>query len=191
MDDYKIAIKQQNLSKHLIINKEAFFKRMYKDHSWKKYKYKLNDDEIRTDKIEHDIKELIEMISLEQIEPEKRENIPYSSLFRSLRNSFAHGGIHPLSPEQIGDEELKKKIKLKNPKIPTVNQICRVYFVSKWLKRNVLTGYNIFEFSVDTLYNFWSDWRELLMLGNIIKLSDFDNQIIEPEDHKLRNVEQR
>ena len=167
MEDFKIQIDKNNLSEPLIINKKYFFETIIDDPLWKIYKYKGFEER-------HNIYKLIGRI--DKIEPIKRAEIPYRSFFTSLRHSFAHGGIHPLSPRQIGDG--------------SSSEISKVYFVSKWTKKQNPEGFKICEFPVTSLYKFWSDWKKLLNSDNIIRLSEYDNQIIDTQNFNMKNVRQ-
>jgi hypothetical protein len=104
----------------------------------------------------HNIVRFLE--SAEEVLPETRS---LDHIMRAMRNSFAHGGILPMSPDQAGD------LRRSNALAPLRrDKIDRVYFVSKWTGDNVREhlGWIVMEFSLDALQFFWDDWKALLLL---------------------------
>lgn len=92
------------------------------------------------------------------------------SIMRAVRNSFAHGGILPMSPNQAGNRR-RSVI----PQLIDSEEIDRVYFVSKWIDGSPQEhfGWIVMEFGLDALRLFWDDWKALLLLpgnGAFLKL---------------------
>jgi hypothetical protein len=90
-----------------------------------------------------------------------RATLTWYRLLSALRNSFAHGGIFPMSPDQAGYKEISgrgSRIFLKP------NDIDRVYFVSRLTDgdSNSELGKVLIAFGLDSLRDFWEGWRAFL-----------------------------
>ena len=100
-------------------------------------------------------------------------------VMRALRNSFAHGGVMPMSTEQ--SEQLG--IKPLNFIPSRGKHIDRVYFVSDWTEtvplecgheKHEKVGWVIMEFGLKALGAFWSDWKELILISREEGLNKLD-----------------
>lgn len=106
----------------------------------------------------------------------KSEEIPLDGLklddvMRSLRNSFAHGGVLPMSPSQAG-----QRLKPTRTHLYEHTQIDRVYFASKWTGVSIEDelGWIVMEFGVDALRTFWEDWKAVILVPGRKALDQLD-----------------
>jgi hypothetical protein len=89
----------------------------------------------------------------------------------ALRNSFAHGGVLPMSSSQAGPRR-----KLLGTHLHDARQIDRVYFVSKWTGDSPQDdlGWIVMEFGLDALWAFWQDWKALILVPGQHALDQLD-----------------
>ena len=101
---------------------------------------------------------------MKNAEERQIEKLKLDSVIQALRNSFAHGGILPMSPSQAGQERFKSQPSGRDS-VGDPNQIDRIYFVSKWTGEGIkdVRGWNVLEFGLDALDAFWRDWRNFLL----------------------------
>lgn len=113
--------------------------------------------------------------NLDSIKPRPISQLTLSSVVKPLRNSFAHGGILPMSPNQV-DALLPEKNTVRLRKGNDQHQIDRVYFVSKWTGKSINDhiGFIVLEFGLAALKAFWDDWRSLLLVSDPRALSQLD-----------------
>lgn len=107
--------------------------------------------------------------SLQSAEEVPHETRTLDHIMRAMRNSFAHGGILPMSPN-----EAEGRPRSGVPLPLHRDRIDRVYFVSKWTDDRVIEstgekfpdhrGWIMMEFGLDALQFFWDDWKALLLL---------------------------
>jgi hypothetical protein len=94
---------------------------------------------------------------------------------RCLRNSLAHGGVHPLSPRQFSlntsDEFTSFKLGVGSPE--NINKI--VFVAKKTDQQNTAIGFQIIVMSVNSAYDFWQDWRALLIKNEYFDYAGLDN----------------
>ena len=113
--------------------------------------------------------------SLENAEEIPIEDLKLDAVMWALRNSFAHGGILPMSPWQAGQRRCKSDpVRLGRASEPS--QIDRVYFVSNWTGDSIqdVRGWIVMEFGLDALGAFWHDWRALLLASGHQALDKLD-----------------
>lgn len=153
----------------LSLNNGAYFEHFCKSDEWEFRR-------VRYHKRRYDIKDLLEPInSGEKVE---KLDLKYSELMRCLRNSLAHGGIHPLSPRQSCRLHVLPPFSFKKLGTGSNENIDKVIFVSKWKEKDedtskeITMGFNTIIFSVEALHLFWKDWRNLLYKNNY---SELDN----------------
>jgi hypothetical protein len=98
------------------------------------------------------------------------DGLKLDDVMRSLRNSFAHGGVLPMSYSQAG-----KRIK-STETLHDALQIDRVYFTSKWMGGTPEheLGWIVMEFGVDALRNFWEDWKAVILVPGRKALDQLD-----------------
>lgn len=89
------------------------------------------------------------------------DRLELEELMRALRNSFAHGGVLPMSSSQAGPRQKRVGTYLHDAR-----QIDRVYFVSKWIGDSIQDdrGWIVMEFGLDALWAFWQDWKALILV---------------------------
>lgn len=167
-ETFKTRANNTRLSNNLIIGDINFFQRTSKDLTWHVHR-------VPNFKNPHDISILVKELSDKSILPKTKKSNTYKELFISLRNSFAHGGIHPMSPRQTNDIAFIERLKLQNPKSAKESEIYKVFFVSKWGEYNNAKGHTIIEFPIAALMNFWHDWREVILSNKVINLLEYDN----------------
>jgi hypothetical protein len=104
------------------------------------------------------------------------ENIPSDGLkldavMWAMRNSFAHGGILPMSPSQAG-----QRIRTSTKQLHETRHIDRVYFVSKWTGDSTQDdlGWIVMEFGLAALRTFWEDWKALILVPGRNALDQLD-----------------
>lgn len=107
--------------------------------------------------------------SLEKAKPESNDSRTLGHIMRAMRNSFAHGGILPMSPLQAGDRH-HSSVPSRIPR----DKIDRVYFVSEWKDDGVKKGWIVMEFGLDALRFFWDDWKALLLLPGEKAMRELD-----------------
>lgn len=109
--------------------------------------------------------------ALQGAEKVRHETRTLDHIMRAMRNSFAHGGILPMSPEQAGD-----RLQSSVPSPLHREKIDRVYFVSKWTGDSVRDqrGWIVMEFGLDALQFFWDDWKALLLLSGERAMLELD-----------------
>lgn len=113
--------------------------------------------------------------SLKNAEEIPIEDLKLDAVMWALRNSFAHGGILPMSPSQAGPRlSHSAPVRLGHESEP--NQIDRVYFVSNWTGDSIqdARGWIVMEFGLCALTAFWSDWRTLLLASGHQALHQLD-----------------
>lgn len=108
--------------------------------------------------------------SLEGVPPKSNDSRTLDHIMRAMRNSFAHGGILPMSPLQAGDRHHSRALS----RIPRDDKIDRVYFVSEWKDGSVKKGWIVMEFGLDALRFFWDDWKALLLLPGEKAMRELD-----------------
>lgn len=111
--------------------------------------------------IRYEINDIItELVAATPIEPEQ---VIIQEMFEIIRNSFAHGGVHPISRGQIDDSQRGRDN----------DNISQVYLVSKWKEeipkskgkgiKYGFIGLNVLELRPGDLSAFWDDWRKLVL----------------------------
>lgn len=113
--------------------------------------------------------------SLENAEVKRVEDLKLDAVMRALRNSFAHGGILPMSMSQAGRRHCQPS-SFGSILASEKTQIDRVYFVSKWTGDSIqdVRGWIVMEFGLKALEAFWNDWRALLLASGPIALHQLD-----------------
>ena len=111
--------------------------------------------------------------SLKGVEPKSNDSRTLDLIMRAMRNSFAHGGILPMSRSQAGVDRHHSSVL---SRIPRENKIDRVYFVSTWFdeETRVVKGWIVMEFGLDALRFFWDDWKALLLLPGEKAMRELD-----------------
>lgn len=113
----------------------------------------------------------------------KAEEIPSKRLkldavMWALRNSFAHGGVLPMSPSQAGQRRRPSGMHVHDAR-----HIDRVYFVSKEMQTikhpcdhetQEHVGWIVMEFGLDALWTFWEDWKALILVPGRHALDQLD-----------------
>lgn len=113
--------------------------------------------------------------SLANAEERPIENLKLDSVVRALRNSFAHGGIMPMSPHQAGQRHRQSSL-FSLGRVYEESEIDRVYFVSRWTGDDIkdVRGWIVLEFGLIALATFWQDWRDLLLASDLSALHNLD-----------------
>ena len=159
---------KSKLAKPVIVEKEQFFEKFRTCNDWV-YLRVLKEHQ-RGALSGHNV-----VRSLENAEETPIEDLKLDAVMWALRNSFAHGGILPMSPSQAGQRRCKSDtVRLSRASEP--NQIDRVYFVSNWTGDSIqdLRGWIVMEFGLDALDAFWNDWRALLLASGQQALHQLD-----------------
>ena len=143
-----------------------YFETFCKSDEWKFY-------EVLDYQYKYAIEDLLDALGSEQII--ERSELKYSTLMRCLRNSLAHGGVHPLSPRQsksnIFDEFTSFKLG-----VGSSEKINKIVFVAKKTDhQNNAIGFQIIVMSVNAAYDFWQDWRALLVKNEYFDYAGLDN----------------
>ena len=143
-----------------------YFKTFYKSDEWQFY-------EVLDYQYKYAIEDLLDALGSAQIT--ERSELKYSTLMRCLRNSLAHGGVHPLSPRQFRSNPSSKfnifKLGLGSPEV-----IDKIVFVAKKTdKQNVPIGFQIIVMSVNATHDFWQDWRALLIKNEYFDYAGLDD----------------
>jgi hypothetical protein len=143
-----------------------YFETFCKSDEWKFY-------EVLDYQYKYAIEDLLDALGSEQII--ERSELKYSTLMRCLRNSLAHGGVHPLSPRQsksnIFDEFTSFKLG-----VGSSEKINKIVFVAKKTDhQNNAIGFQIIVMSVNAAYYFWQDWRALLIKNEYFDYAGLDN----------------
>lgn len=99
------------------------------------------------------------------------DRLKLDAVMWAMRNSFAHGGILPMSPSQAG-----QRIRPSANQRHDARHIDRVYFVSKWTGDSIQDdlGWIVMEFGLDALRAFWEDWKALILLPGRHALDKLD-----------------
>ena len=143
-----------------------YFETFCKSDEWKFY-------EVLDYQYKYAIEDLLDALGSEQII--ERSELKYSTLMRCLRNSLAHGGVHPLSPRQFSlntsDEFTSFKLGVGSPE--NINKI--VFVAKKTDQQNTAIGFQIIVMSVNSAYDFWQDWRALLIKNEYFDYAGLDN----------------
>ena len=143
-----------------------YFETFCKSDEWKFY-------EVLDYQYKYAIEDLLDALGSEQVI--KRSELKYSTLMRCLRNSLAHGGVHPLSPRQFSlntsDEFTSFKLGVGSPE--NINKI--VFVAKKTDQQNTAIGFQIIVMSVNSAYDFWQDWRALLIKNEYFDYAGLDN----------------
>lgn len=163
---FKKSLKKSFCSDPLQINNKKFFDNFRKNNDWElkkiegaEGKYEINDILEKTRNKSEDV---------------KREDLKYAELIRCLRNSFGHGGIHPLSENQRSPNK-KDDLKLFSLGKDVREKINQIYFVSRWTDGSgKYLGRYILIMSVESLHVFWKDWRNLLLQDETNSFADLD-----------------
>ena len=143
-----------------------YFETFYKSDEWQFY-------EVLDYQYKYTIEDLLDALgSAQKIE---RSELKYSTLMRCLRNSLAHGGVHPLSPRQLKinttNEFSSFKLGIGSPE-----KIDKIVFVSKKIdEQDAPIGFQIIIMSVNAAYDFWQDWRALLITNEYFDYAELDN----------------
>lgn len=113
--------------------------------------------------------------SLEHAEETPIEDLKLDTVMWALRNSFAHGGILPMSPNQAGQRR-RNLDPIRLSRVNEPSQIDRVYFVSNWTGENIqdVHGWIVMEFGLNALDAFWNDWRAILLASGHQALHQLD-----------------
>ena len=101
----------------------------------------------------------------------KADELKLDAVIWALRNSFAHGGVLPMSHSQAGPRRGSTGTSLYDTR-----EIDRVYFVSKWMgatEKDEL-GWIVMEFGVKALQAFWDDWKALILVPGQSALNQLD-----------------
>ncbi len=145
--------RKKKLKNSVTVDGQEFFEQFRTCEDWDYFKIETKDSSGKL--TAHNVGRV-----LKGEEPRPRDEITLDSVWRALRNSFAHGGILPMSwgqADEIGIETEKRQTGCRD-------EIDRVYFVSKWTSEdNKQLGWKIIEFGLPALDAFWHDWCELLL----------------------------
>ncbi len=101
----------------------------------------------------------------------KADDLKLDAVIWALRNSFAHGGVLPMSHSQAGPRRASTGTSLYDTR-----EIDRVYFVSKWMgatEKDEL-GWIVMEFGVKALRAFWDDWKAMILVPGPSALNQLD-----------------
>ena len=92
-------------------------------------------------------------------EIKKLDGLSLDRLMQGMRNSLAHGGVHPISPDQL--REARNSYEADTPVyIKPDSEISTIYFVSAVDKGK---GTFVIEAPVSEVEKFWTAWKNLLI----------------------------
>ena len=99
------------------------------------------------------------------------DKLKLDAVMWALRNSFAHGGVLPMSSSQAG-----QRISQSAMQVHDARHIDRVYFVSKWTGDSTQDdlGWIVMEFGLAALRTFWEDWKALILVPGRNALDQLD-----------------
>ncbi len=108
---------------------------------------------------------------LREAEKIPSDGLKLDAVMWAMRNSFAHGGILPMSPSQAG-----QRISPSTNQLHDTRHIDRVYFVSKWTGDSTQDdlGWIVMEFGLAALRTFWEDWKALILVPGRNALDQLD-----------------
>jgi hypothetical protein len=108
---------------------------------------------------------------LREAEEIPSDRLKLDAVMWAMRNSFAHGGILPMSPSQAG-----QRIRPSASQRHDTRHIDRVYFVSKWTGDSIQDdlGWIVMEFGLAALRTFWEDWKALILVPGRHALDQLD-----------------
>lgn len=108
---------------------------------------------------------------LREAEDIRSDSLKLDAVMWAMRNSFAHGGILPMSPSQAG-----QRIRPSASQRHDARHIDRVYFVSKWTGDSIQDdlGWIVMEFGLPALRTFWEDWKALILVPGRLALDQLD-----------------
>ena len=113
--------------------------------------------------------------SLDACQKINRSELKFSTLFSCVRNSLAHGGVHPLSPRQSNSHLSSRFVPISRG-VGSQEKIDKIIFVSKNTDaENNAIGFIVMVMSVEAAHSFWQDWRSLLMKNEYFDYLDLDN----------------
>jgi hypothetical protein len=145
-----------NLAAPITINDQVFFEKFRRCNDWSYFRVpkKVSSRSLTA----HNIVD-----SLREAEEIHLDGLELDAITRALRNSFAHGGVFPMSSAQAG-QRLKPSAK----HLHDTRQIDRIYFASKWTvtedEKQVDRGRIVMEFGTEALRTFWEDWKAMILV---------------------------
>lgn len=159
---------KSKLDKTITVDKDSFFEEFRTCGDW--VYLRLPKNKLLGSLSAHNIVQ-----SLEGAEKRPISDLKLDAVVWALRNSFAHGGIIPMSSGQAGQRLHEPKLLKLRPTAGS-NQIDRVYFVSKWTGDSIQDdrGWIVMEFGLEALQAFWDDWRSLILASGPRALSHLD-----------------
>lgn len=163
-------IKKQNIDQPLLLRDQIYFEDFVSKTQWTQFLVKTED--VRR----HKISELIKQIGEHNIV--KKEETSYYDLMQCMRNSLAHGGVHPLSPR------LSLNRANEFGSLDSDSLLDRVYLVSDKREKDEITGKNqitgkyVLEMSTDSLEKFWRDWKNLILKQGSNYIKKLDERVV-------------
>lgn len=151
------------LSKPITINEQEFFKEFRASGDWAYFRVPKDASTVPLS-----AQNIVQR--LRNAEEISVDGLKLDEVMRSLRNSFAHGGVLPMSSSQAGNRINSTRT------LHDASQIDRVYFASKWTGDSIQDdrGWIVMEFGVDALRTFWEDWKALILVPGRQALDQLD-----------------
>lgn len=163
-NDIKTACKHK-LSKPISVNGKIFFEQFRTCGDWA---YFSVPKEVSSGPLSaHNI-----VKCLHQEHEIQADKLKLDAIIWALRNSFAHGGVLPMSTYQAASERHRST----GVRLHDAHQIDRVYFASKWTGGTIQDdlGWIVMEFGVVALRAFWEDWKELVLVSGRQAIAQLD-----------------
>lgn len=153
-----------NLGKPITVNGQVFFEEFRASGDWAYFRVpkEVSSGPLSAHNIVH---------CLHRDQEIHVDDLKLDAVMWALRNSFAHGGVLPMSPAQAGQRH-----KSTGTHLHDTRQIDRVYFASKWTGDSIQDdfGWIVMEFGVDALRAFWEDWKALILVPGRQALDQLD-----------------
>ena len=162
---------KSNLGKPISMNGQAFFDNFRTSRDWAYFR-------VSRDGIPGSLSARNVVMCLREEEAIPIHSLKLDAVMWALRNSFAHGGVLPMSPAQAGQRHRPSGLHVHDDQ-----HIDRVFFVSKGTKQieqpcghetQEHVGWIVMEFGLKALQAFWNDWRALILVPGVEALKRLD-----------------
>lgn len=155
---------KSRLDKPILMNGQMFFDEFRTSRDWAYLR--VSREATRGQLSAHNVVQC-----LHEAEEIPSDRLKLDAVMWAMRNSFAHGGILPMSPSQAG-----QRIRPSANQRHDARHIDRVYFVSKWTGDSIQDdlGWIVLEFGLAALRTFWEDWKALILVPGLHALDQLD-----------------